>query len=71
MKNQVSVFIIFGILIVVILGINHTIKIKKNSLLSENFFSQEEINVQIENIQSNIIWCLYDSSEASLRSLGF
>ncbi|MEK6860138.1 MAG: hypothetical protein AABX54_04975 [Nanoarchaeota archaeon] len=69
-KGQVSAFVIIGILIVIILIGVYTFKIKNDAEISNEFFSQQEIKPQLENIQSNILWCLDENSRKGLETIG-
>lgn len=71
LKGQISVFIIFGIIIAIILGvISYNLVNKNNSKLNDEYFSSEEIKPQIENIESNILLCIGDSSQKGLEIIG-
>ncbi|MBS3079693.1 hypothetical protein J4218_06225 [Candidatus Pacearchaeota archaeon] len=69
-KGQISIFIIVGILIGVIGIFGYGLKVQHDDAISNEFFSQEELKPQIENIQSNVFMCLYEPSKEGLRVIG-
>ena len=67
--SQVSVFIILGIVFVAAMSLSYGLKIIPSNKDSE-FFSQLDIKPSVENIEANIILCLYKSSRESLKDIG-
>lgn len=71
LKGQVSIFIIFTIMIIsAIVLIVYSYKINNEERLNKEYFSQEEIKTQVENIQMNILMCLDVASGESLELIG-
>jgi len=70
-KGQVSVFVIVAILvIVVVIGI-YFLKIRTESKLDKEFFAQEEIKVQVDNIYANVLLCIDIVGRKGLEVIGF
>jgi len=70
--GQVSVFVIIAILIVSVGGgISYIVKSQNDAKLNEEFFSQSEIKVQVDNIESAILSCVDSVSREGLEVIGF
>jgi hypothetical protein len=70
-RSQVAVFIILAIMLVVAGGIAFVItKQSYSNRTDSEFFSQQEIKPQLENIHSNILWCLDETSKQALDTIG-
>ncbi len=67
-KGQISIFIILGIVIAG--GMIYSFKIKNDAKLNNEFFSQEDIKTQLENIQANILTCIDEAGREGLNLIG-
>ncbi|MBT4165586.1 hypothetical protein HOE04_00945 [archaeon] len=70
-KGQVAVFVIVAILIVGVGGsIGYIVKVKNDVKLNEEFFSQGEVKVQVDNIESAVLDCLEGAGVRGLEIIG-
>lgn len=70
-KAQITVFIIVALVVIVIIGILfYVIKNTGFSELDREYFAQESIKPQVENIQNSIVNCMKDTTKNSLDVIG-
>jgi len=70
-RGQVTVFILIGILIIgIMVGAGYFINSKAKEKSDLEFFSQTEIKLQTDNIQSNIFECTNQVTQAALNTIG-
>ncbi|MFA5857077.1 MAG: hypothetical protein WC867_06960 [Candidatus Pacearchaeota archaeon] len=72
-RAQMSLFIIIGIILFILIGLiygYYGYKLKKDAELNKEYFNNEEIKLEVENIYSNILLCIDISGRESLRMLG-
>ncbi len=70
-RGQITVFIILGILILgIIVGAGYFVNLRAKEKSDLDFFSQTEIKLQTDNIQSNIFECTNQITLAALDTIG-
>ena len=70
-KGQVAVFVIVAILIVGVGGgVGYIVKVRGDARLNEEFFSQGEVKVQVDNIEDSVLDCLESVSLKGLEVIG-
>ena len=70
-RGQVAVFIIIAILIVGVGGgVGYFVKVKNDARANEEFFSQGEIKIQVDNIDSAVLSCVEDVGVSGLEVIG-
>jgi hypothetical protein len=71
LRGQVAVFVIVAILIVGVGGgVGYFVKVKNDARVNEEFFSQGEIKIQVDNIESAVLNCVEDVGLSGLEVIG-
>ena len=70
-KGQVSGFVIVASLIVgAVGGVGYIVKVRNDARLNEEFFSQGEVKVQVDNIESAVLDCVENVGVEGLSVIG-